>query len=365
MKILRIVLAVLIALMPFAQALAEAPVYPGEGIPSVECSMRGYSYTSAQQLIDDLKAAGSPKSVDIRPAHVPLEDLKAVYEALPGVSIFCMTELLGAQTDTSDTEMDLSGSPLWDAEAFSDALSCFPRLNKVVMCDIPGTDNAFFESLQAQFPDIEFVWTVYFGTWSLRTDALSFSTLNSNDSVRYTSEEYSVLKYCTKLRALDLGHNLITDISFLEHMPDLKILILADNRISDISPLAKCTKLEYIELFMNDIVDFSPLSGLSKLKDLNLCHNKAVDASPLKSLTQLERLWLSYNREMPKSETEAVQEALPNCLCNFEIFYSTHGNWRGHDRYAVVKWIFDRGEYVEWDADVPSAKEQFAAQNGG
>lgn len=366
MKISKILLAALLALLTALPGYAQtAPVYTGEMIPTVEKSMNGYTYAGPQQLIADLQAAGSPGSVDIRPAHVPAADLIAVCEAMPETSIFCMTELAGVTVDTSLTEIDISGAVVADQALFRSSIACFPRLSKLVMVDAQNADNAFFESLMAQYPDVKFVWKVYFGTWSLRTDALSFSTLNSNDSVRYTSADFAPLKYCTDLRALDLGHNVITDISFLENMPDMKILILADNCIVDISPLAKLKKLEYIELFMNEIVDFSPLSGLDRLLDLNLCHNKAVDASPLKSLTQLERLWLSYNREMPKSETEAVQEALPNCLCNFEIFYSTHGNWRGHDRYAVVKWIFDRGEYLEWDADVPSAKEQFAAQQGG
>ena len=364
MKITKIILAVLM-IAALALPCAFAAGYPGEGIPTVEKSMAGYSYTTPENLIADLQAAGTPGSVDIRPAFVPANELIAICAALPETRIFCMTELAGVTVDTSAEEIDLSKCIVADQALFADSLVCFPRLNKVVMEDAQNADNLFFEGLMARYPDIEFVWRVYFGTWSLRTDALAFSTLNSNDSVRYTSEDFSPLRYCTKLRALDLGHNVITDISFLENMPDMKILILADNCIVDISPLAKLGKLEYIELFMNEIVDFSPLSGLNRLLDLNLCHNKAVDASPLKSLVQLERLWLSYNREMPKSETEAVQEALPNCLCNFEIFYSTHGNWRGHDRYAVVKWIFDHGEYLEWDADVPSAKEQFAAQQGG
>ena len=362
MKIMKFILAALLLAALAAPSALGAQGYPGEYVPTVELSLPRYSYAGPGQLIADLQAAGSPGSVDIRPAFVPAADLTAVCEALPGTSIFCMTEILGVTVDTSADELDLSGCTVADQAHFRAVLGCFPRLNKLVMEDAQNADNLFFESLMEQYPDIEFVWRVYFGFWSLRTDALAFSTLNSNDSVRFTSADFEPLKYCTKIRALDLGHNLITDISFLESMPDLKILILADNSIVDISPLASLKKLEYLELFMNEIVDFSPLSGLDRLLDLNLCHNKAVDASPLKSLVQLERLWLSYNREMPKSETEAVQAALPDCLCNFEIFYSTHGNWRGHDRYAVVKWIFDHGEYLEWDADVPSAKEQFAAQ---
>lgn len=353
--LLLIVLTAISLLSPCAQAEGR---FTGEAIPTVEKDMRGYHYTTAQQLLDDLRSAGSPASVDIRPAHVPARDLIAVCEALPGTMIFCTTELLGKEADTSSTELDLSGTPADDIALFQATLACFPRLSRLVMCDCEGADNALMEELARTFPYIRFVWRVYFGKWSLRTDAQAFSTLNSNDSKRYDSKEFSVLRYCTDLRALDLGHNAITDIGFLEPMTNLKILILADNQISDISPLAKLKKLEYIELFMNNIVDFSPLSGLDRLLDLNLCHNKAVDASPLQSLTQLERLWLSYNRDMPKSETKALQEALPNTLCNFTIFYSTHGNWRHHPRYAVVKYIFDHGTYLEWDADVPSYEEQ-------
>lgn len=353
-----LLLSVLTVLSIAAPCALAAARFPGEGIPTVEKNMRGYAYATPEQLIADIQAAGTPKSVDIRPAHVPARDLAQVLSALPGTTIFCMTDLLETAVDTSSSELDLSGQALDDADLFRSTLSCFPRLNWLEMCDCPGADNVLMESLCAEFPDIRFVWRVHFGTWSLRTDALAFSTLNSNDSKRYDSREYSVLRYCTDLRALDLGHNVITDISFLESMTDLKILILADNEISDISPLTNLKKLEYVELFMNNIVDFSPLSGLDRLLDLNLCHNKAVDASPLKSLTQLERLWLSYNREMPSSETEALQEALPNTLCNFTIFYSTHGNWRHHPRYAVVKYIFDHSTYLEWDADVPSYEEQ-------
>ncbi len=348
---------ILMALLLCAQ-MALAGGYVGERVPSVEKHFANYAYSGVQALAEDIAAAGSPKSVDIRPAKVSIDDLVQLKKLLPDTNIFCITQVCGVEADTADTELDLTGKELPMSEVLTKQMACFPRLSRLVLYEAKNLDNNKAEKICENLPDVEVVWTVYFGKWELRTDALAFSTLNSNDSFRYDSKEYSVLRYCTKLRALDLGHNVITDISFLESMPDLKILILADNRIKDISPLAKCENLEYIELFMNDIVDLTPLSGLKKLKDLNLCHNKAVDASPLKSLTQLERLWLSYNREMPESETAAVQEALPNCLCNFTIYYSTHGNWRGHDRYAVVKYIFDHGEYLEWDADVPPIKEQ-------
>ena len=40
------------------------------------------------------------------------------------------------------------------------------------------------------------------------------------------------------------------------------------------------------------------------------------------------------------------------------IFYATHGGWRGHHRYFVIKYIFDHGEYLPWSAEVPIPEGQ-------
>jgi len=90
-----------------------------------------------------------------------------------------------------------------------------------------------------------------------------------HDEVYY----YPILKYCTKLKALDLGHNNLRDISLIGNMKDLQILILADDHLQDASCLANLHDLIYLELFMNDeLEDFSFLKSLTKLKDLNLCY---------------------------------------------------------------------------------------------
>lgn len=348
----------LFACLLWVQCACAQGVFPGEMFFGAGKVWTEYTYSQVSDLASRIQAADTPESIDIRPTLVPLADLIELRSLFPDTTILCTTQIAGVTLDTGSPVVDLSDTTLPPVQELADALQCFPSLTQLLLCKCKNITNEEAASLANLFPHVDVVWTVHFGKWILRTDAQAFSTLNSNDSQRYDSEEYSVLRYCTRLRALDLGHNRITDLSFLTAMPELKILILADNSISDISPLAQCTKLEYVELFMNDIVDFSPLATLTSLRDLNLCHNKAVKADSLAALTQLERLWLSYNREMPKSETQALGEALPNCQCNFTVFYSTQGNWRGHPRYAVVKYIFDHGIYLEWDADVPPIKEQ-------
>ena len=49
-----------------------------------------------------------------------------------------------------------------------------------------------------------------------------------------TDAEAQVLKYCTKVKYLDLGHNeVLTDISFAAYMPELEVAIFAINDIDD------------------------------------------------------------------------------------------------------------------------------------
>ena len=63
-----------------------------------------------------------------------------------------------------------------------------------------------------------------------------------------TSKDIQVLKYCTDLQALDLGHQRITDLSVIgNYLKDLRILILADNKVSDVSPLANLKHLHYLQ----------------------------------------------------------------------------------------------------------------------
>ena len=55
-------------------------------------------------------------------------------------------------------------------------------------CGLSDTDMA---ALSERLPDLHFVWEVSFGKWKLRTDSTAFSTLNSNDSQRFTSADFA------------------------------------------------------------------------------------------------------------------------------------------------------------------------------
>ena len=161
------------------------------------------------------------------------------------------------------------------------------------------------EHLAALFPEVEFGWTMVIMPCSnklhperkkyhtVRTDDTAFSTLHNKYCTGHTDVDFSVLRYCRNLQALDIGHNKVTDISFLYDLPHLKVLILALNNISDITPIGSLKELEYLEIFRNYITDISPLANCENLVDLNLCNNTIRDYTPLMGLTKLRRLWIA------------------------------------------------------------------------
>ncbi len=236
-------------------------------------------------------------------------------------------------------------------------LSRFPNLKKVDMYATVIKRSRIGE-LTERFPGVEFGWTMDVGGHPLRTDAVSFTTAHSDRSRRHGTEEFSVLKYCKNLAALDLGHNAVDDLTFLKDLPGLKILILVDNQFQDITPVASLTELEYLELFYNDIRDVSALAGLTKLKDLNLGFNRIADISPLASMTWLERLWIpQYNSHNPnkRPDQEAVRkltEALPDTLVDATAKSSVGNYWRDHIHYVNMRRVFKENVWIPLDTPV-------------
>ena len=100
-------------------------------------------------------------------------------------------------------------------EKFFAFLEKLPNLKKVDMYSTKLIRRRLNKYV-LRFPDIEFGWTMILAGREVRTDITSFSMRNSDTSPRYEAEEFSILKYCPNLVALDLGHNnLKNDLDFL------------------------------------------------------------------------------------------------------------------------------------------------------
>ncbi|HSK67758.1 MAG TPA: leucine-rich repeat domain-containing protein [Candidatus Limnocylindria bacterium] len=246
-----------------------------------------------------------------------------------------------------------------DVAALRAFLDANPSLTEVELYEANlGHDEML--ALADAYPDVFFGFTIRLAEHTLRTDQTAFSTLHSKHSKQHTSQDFRVLRLMKRLKALDIGHNAVTDISFLYDLPDIRILIIAINNITDITPVGSLKDLEFLEMFNNQVTDISPLVNNTKLLDLNIGFNRIEDLTPLASLPQLERLWMySYRRrsqEPTREVREQVRQMLPNTQVNF-VNYPTLAGWREHQRYYVLHAVFKNSTWLPWDADVPVVKQ--------
>ena len=348
-------------------AQAEGHTVLGVDVPQGAASMDLTSLDKvtkqqARELSSDLQVMPEVTEVDLRGVTVDRDGQTELISAHPNVHFLWEVSLAGASVDGDVTALDVDAlgiSVKTELSEIRKAIACLPRLERVTMYDFIYTKDKM-EKLLADYPNIRFDWSVHWRVCDgrvidLRTDATAFSTLKGRQDPRYTASQImEYLQYTPDLLAIDVGHNNVSDLSFLANWPGLKRLICIDSKtpVTDISVLADLPDLEYVELFMQNITDLTPLANHTKLLDLNLCHNKIEDFSPLYSCTSLERLYISYNPGLNDEAVAALQEALPNCLIETEVYGSTDAGWREHPRYFTMYSSFeDRIYYPFEDAE--------------
>lgn len=244
------------------------------------------------------------------------------------------------------TFISLDNRVVGDVEDLKEKLRLFPNLTQVDMCDC-GFTNEEMDDINQDLPDIKVVWRIRINRWSFRTDAVAFSTYQPKViTYMMTNKDAQAFKYCTDLRALDLGHNAITDYSFLQYLPELRILIVADNidrtyggYVKNLSYAKYCTHLQYFEFFISQVSDMSFLSELQELKDLNLCYTKVSDISVFKDLPNLERLWLNCCG-ITYDDYLQLKEWHPDATVMYGHAGSTDQGWREHYRYYAMRASF-------------------------
>ena len=161
---------------------------------------------------------------------------------------------------------------------------------------------------------------------------------------RMKTKDVEVLRYCTDLIALDLGHNAISDIEWIKALPNLQVLILANNwDLVDLTPIGSLTKLKYLELFMCHCSDISPLANLPELLDVNLIITRVKDVTPLLQCKKLERIWLGclVTERVGEEGIRQLTDAFPNAEFDLVSSGSTKLGWREHPRYFAMRKMFE------------------------
>ena len=261
----------------------------------------------------------------------------------------------GVQIDpqTRVLDFDAASVRVTDAQAVADLLDQLPAVREVRMFD-SELSREDMEWLFDTYPDVFFGWTLRFAIHTVRTDATAFSTLHRSRMTDpqdrlHTTKELSILRLCTRLKALDLGHNRLNDLSFLSGLTELRVLIISPNyALKDLSPLAGLTNLEYLEAFSTDTNDVSALSNLTKLRDLNLtCSDHLKDISCLYDLPNLERFWCG-NVPISRQQKQEIMARHPDCVFDWGQ-QPTGGSWRKHPHYDVIHEMFRGDQYIPFD----------------
>ena len=280
-----------------------------------------------------------------------------VSAALDGTDFNYSFTLFGTEFTLMGTEMNFSHVKMTDqGAAVRAAARCMKHLEYIDMdsCDV---DDEHMAQIRDENPNAEVVWRIWFGSaYSVRTNVEKILASNPGAGGDLLKDNCDSLKYCTKVKYLDMGHNdLQTDISFLAYMPDLEYLILAMGSWCDISCLENCPNLVYVELQTSGLNDLSPLKNCTKLKALNICDCFALqDISPIYDI-DLDYLWVGILTPIPDSQIEEYQSLHPNCTINTTTVDPTEEGWRyfgtvpGTEEqivnpyYQIARQVFDYG----------------------
>lgn len=325
------------------------------------------SFAGRSLTAEDLREIGDNafrfydlETIDLNGCGFDSDTLLALRETA-GVEIGWEFNLLGVTVSSLATEIDLSGIRMTGTTGLESYLPYFSRLEKVVMCDC-GLSDETMAALNEKYGDIRFVWNVYIGDYALRTDAVAFFSSNYGEP---SNEELMKLRYCEDMLVMDLGHRMVTDLSFVEGTPHLKYLILTNTPAADLTPLARLQELEMLEAVSSRITDLTPLLSCESLLDLNICSydyfgDGEAMTRVLEQMTGLERLWFA-DGQINAEQRQRIVDALPDT----EIYCSDHrvscmgGLWRYHERYYQMRDLLGM-----WYMDEDSNRANICIQDG-
>lgn len=282
------------------------------------------------------------------------DSISSIHEAAPQAVLDYGFQLYGKEFNLSDESMDIKWIQIDDEGALVKQITaCMKNLTYLDM-DSCGVSNESMAEIRDSLPNAEVVWRIWFGDWyTARTNVEKILASMPGKAGELIHDNVMDLKYCTKVKYLDLGHNNYLDtIEFIRYMPDLEVLITGMTFVEDYSPVADCPKLEYVEAMTSRLHDLTPFSELKNLRHLNICYNFAVnDISPLYGLTELERLYIGWHCPVDPAQVEEMRKCAPNCIVNNTTKDPTEEEWRFafggyHPRYELLRQQFG---YEEWD----------------
>ncbi|MBO5556806.1 MAG: hypothetical protein J5927_06435 [Oscillospiraceae bacterium] len=303
------------------------------GISSLDLS--AITPADIPQAVEVLPMLSQLKTVAL-PDSLPFSDYAALKAAAPDVDFSYAFTLFGQEADTHTTELAYANVDIGNAGAreLYDILPALDKLERISFVDC-GIDDDVMDKLRRAFPEKEVVWLVRFGWGQAMSDVDRIWAIGG-----FNDEQLKPLKYCTKVKYLDLGHNGITKLDFLYYMPDLEVAIFENDYLVDLTALGSCKKLEYLEVGETRVTDVSPLAGCESLEHLNIGGLPLLrDITPLYGLQHLKRLYGLCDVNVPQEQIDTIKELMPDCEVDFQ--YDPKGAVNGS------RWRYTEGGYAE------------------
>lgn len=266
-----------------------------------------------------------------------IEDAAQLQRAVPEVKFDYTIDLFGQMVSTDMESLEYFQIPIGD-EGLEQFRLLLPMMHNLtyLKLDWCQTSNEAMAQLRDDFPEIKVVWRVFFGQFNCLTDTYKIWATYS-----VTTQQVEVLKYCTEVKYLDLGHNRIKNCDFVRYMPDLEVAILAETMITDLNPLRSCPKITYLELFGSLVKDITPLEDLVNLEHLNISDLRLKSIAPIYGLNKLERMYCT-TKYIPQEQRDEFHRLHPDCTTVYISdqdctgFYWRYKGGAKVDRYALL-----------------------------
>ena len=242
------------------------------------------------------------------------ENAAVLAAALPNITVYLTFDLFGQEVSTDMEAIEYFKADIGD-EGLDVFRSIMPIMDKLtyLKLDWCGTTDEATAQLRDELADrCKVVWRVFFGDFNALTDTYKIWA-----QYYLWSKDVEVLKYCTEVRYIDMGHSYVDSCEFVKYMPYLDTLILADCSLRSIEPLRTCKNLTYLEIFTCNVTDLSPLADLPQLEYLNISNIETTDITPLYGLHNLKKLNSTMNEKIPKDQIEKFKELNPDCDAAF------------------------------------------------
>jgi len=328
-----------------------------------ELDLSGMTGQDAVAVVEQLKKLPNLTRVNLTPENgigaLSLEDVKALMDAVPGVTFDFAFDFYGTRLSTADEEVHIKNTKIGDEgeQNIRNALDLLKNCKRFVLesCQV---SNEVMAKLRDDYRDrTKIVWRISYGKGTTMTDAEVIRAVYD-----LVDTNCANLVYCEDAKYMDIGHNEWLDAcDFVSGMKSLEYVIISGAPIKSLEPFRNCKNLKMLEAaFCEYLTDVSPLADCPNLQMLNISNTHIEDLSPLDDLplTHLTvRTYPGGKCRLSAEEQDRTAKQHPDCWISYSGPQPYGVGWRYDedeitplDHYKVVREVFR----LDLDPNIPN-----------